>query len=77
MANHFPGETFVSSKGIKYVLDYGPKGNLRPYVLGPVKAVMKTKNPYIITGALVLAAGIAITVGIWMALSKTKASGPE
>ena len=32
---NFPGETFVS-KGFKYILQIGPKGNLRPYYLGPV-----------------------------------------
>lgn len=34
---NFPGETFVSN-GYKYVLEIGPKGNLRPYYLGPVVA---------------------------------------
>ena len=35
-----PGDTFVS-KGIEYVLQYGPKGNLRPYVVGPVAALAR------------------------------------
>jgi len=34
---NFPGETFVSN-GYRYVLQVGPKGNLRPYYLGPVVA---------------------------------------
>ena len=34
---NFPGETFVSN-GYKYILRIGPKGNLRPYYLGPVVA---------------------------------------
>ena len=34
---NFPGETFVSN-GCKYILRVGPKGNLRPYYLGPVVA---------------------------------------
>ena len=50
MAN-FPGETFIS-EGIKYVLQVGPKGNLRPYVVGPVEVAVKTRNPWIIIGAV-------------------------
>jgi len=34
---NMPGDTFVS-QGVKYVLDYGPKGNLRPFTVGPVVA---------------------------------------
>jgi hypothetical protein len=30
-----PGDTFIS-KGIQYVLQPGPKGNLRPYTVGPL-----------------------------------------
>ena len=30
-----PGDKFAS-QGIGYVLHYGPKGNLRPYTVGPV-----------------------------------------
>ena len=37
---NFPGETFISN-GFKYILRIGPKGNLRPYYLGPVVAVGK------------------------------------
>jgi len=58
MAKNVPGAKFVS-KGIEYVLDYGPKGNLRPYTLGPIKKAAKTRNPYII--ATVVLATICIT----------------
>lgn len=33
--SNYPGETFVSN-GHKYVLKIGPKGDLRPYYLGPI-----------------------------------------
>lgn len=46
MAN-MPGDTFVSKKGIKYILDYGPKGNLRPYTVG-------RPNPYIKGGLIIV-----------------------
>jgi len=51
---NFPGETFVS-QGIKYILQYGPKGNLRPFVVGPVVVAAKTRNPWIILGVAALA----------------------
>ncbi len=35
--SNMPGDKFVS-KGIEYVLGYGPKGNLRPFTVGPVVA---------------------------------------
>jgi hypothetical protein len=57
MAKNVPGATFVS-KGIKYILDYGPKGNLRPYTVGPVEVVTKTRNPYIIVAIIVVVAAI-------------------
>jgi hypothetical protein len=60
MAINEPGATFIS-KGIKYILQYGPKGNLRPYTIGPVKSALKTKNPYLIVGSLLLA-GIVFTI---------------
>jgi hypothetical protein len=60
MAKNIPGAIFVS-KGVKYVLDYGPKGNLRPYTLGVAKTVIKTRNPYVIGVAILLAAAI----GYW------------
>lgn len=62
MSKNIAGAKFVS-RGIEYVLDYGPKGNLRPYTLGPVKTAVKTRNPYIIGGALALAS--AILIGLW------------
>ena len=37
MAKNVEGARFVS-KGIEYVLQHGPKGNLRPYTVGPVAA---------------------------------------
>ena len=62
MAINQPGATFVS-RGVKYVLGYGPKGNLRPYTVGPVttggKRVLSTGNPYVIAAtAIVVTAGI-------------------
>ena len=70
MAINRPGAMFAS-KGIQYVLKYGPKGNLRPYTLGPiaVKAAMKTRNPYLIAGVIV---AVAIGFGGWWAYSKFK-----
>ncbi len=62
MAKIVQGATFVS-KGTEYILDYGPKGNLRPYTGGPVKKAMKTRNPYIIGGAVVLA--VVVGIGVW------------
>ncbi len=64
MAKNVPGATFVS-KGIKYVLNYGPKGNLRPYTVGPIKKATKTRNPYIIAGTVLVVVVVAIGVGIW------------
>jgi len=37
---NFPGEMFVSD-GIRYVLKYGPNGNLRPYTVGPVASAAR------------------------------------
>ena len=56
---NFPGETFVS-QGIKYILQHGPKGNLRPYVVGPVAVAAKTRNPWIILGVVAL---VVVVVG--------------
>jgi hypothetical protein len=36
MAKNIPGALFIS-KGIRYVLDYDPKGNLRPYTVRLIK----------------------------------------
>jgi len=63
MAKNVPGAAFVS-KGVKYVLDYGPKGNLRPYTVGPVKTAVKTRNLYII-GAVILFVS-ATAIGVWV-----------
>lgn len=57
MAKNFVGATFVS-QGIKYVLKYGPKGNLRPYTVGPIKAAARTGNPYLIAGAAMAAVAL-------------------
>jgi len=59
MAN-FPGQTFVDRRGIQYMLRYGPKGNLRPYTLGPLKTAMKTRNPWIILAAAAVVGGIIL-----------------
>ena len=60
MAN-FSGQTFVDKRGIQYVLHRGPKGNLRPYTLGPLKTAMKTRNLWII---LATAAVVVVTIVI-------------
>jgi len=59
MAN-FPGQTFVDRRGIQYVLRYGSKGILRPYVLVPLKTAMKTRNPWIIIATVAVVGGIIL-----------------
>jgi len=67
MAN-FSGQTFVDKRGIQYVLHRGPKGNLRPYTLGPLlETAKKTRNPWIILAAAVVVGGI-----IWISLCTNK-----
>jgi len=64
MARNVPGAKFVS-KGIEYVLDYGSKGNLRPYTLGPIKKAAKTCNPYIIIATVVLVTTCVVGFFVW------------
>ena len=64
MARNVPGAKFVS-KGVEYVLDYGPKGNLRPYTLGPIKKAAKTRNPYIIIATVVLVTTCIAVFFVW------------
>jgi hypothetical protein len=71
MAINAPGQTFVS-KGFKYVLDYGPKGNLRPYTVGPIKTAAKTRNPYIIGSAILTVAVLVVGIGTWHYIRKKK-----
>ncbi len=71
MAINAPGETFVS-KGVKYMLDYGPKGNLRPYTVGPIKTAAKTRNPYIIGGTILAVTVLVIGLGTWYYLKRSK-----
>ena len=71
MAKNVQGAIFVS-KGIKHVLDYGPKGNLRPYTIGPIKAAVKTRNPYVIAGTIAVVAIVGIGLGAWWKCSKRK-----
>lgn len=71
MAKNVPGATFVS-RGMEYVLDFGPKGNLRPYTVGPIKTAIKSRNPYII-GATVIVV-VAAAIGLWAWKRKTKNS---
>ena len=64
-----PGDTFVS-KGIEYVLQHGPKGNLRPYTLGPVTSVARkgvSFLPKLGLAGLAIGAVALIGVGIWYA----------
>jgi len=65
MAINMPGAKFVS-KGIEYVLDYGPKGNLRPYTIGPIiKTATKTRNPYIIGSAIIVVTAVVVVLWAW------------
>ena len=64
-----PGDTFIS-KGIKYLLLHGPKGNLRPYTVGPVSELTR-KSPFWPSklGWAGLAIGAAVLIGaaVWYA----------
>ena len=60
---NFPGEMFVSN-GFKYILQIGPKGNLRPYYLGPVIAA---GGPYVWIGLAIaglVVAGAVLVVAL-------------
>jgi len=62
-----PGDTFVS-KGLKYVLQHGPKGNLRPYTVGPVRELAKRGAswlPKLGWAGLAIGAVALIGVGVW------------
>ena len=62
---NMPGDTFICKKGIKYVLKYGPKGNLRPYTVGPVsEAVRKGGLALSKLGWTGLAIGAVILLGV-------------
>jgi hypothetical protein len=61
MSKNVEGAKFVS-KGIEYVLNYGPKGNLRPYTIGP-KIIKKSKNPYVIVS--IVAIVTVTSIGVW------------
>ena len=64
-----PGDTFVS-KGIKHILLQGPKGNLRPYTVGPVTEVARkglSMLPKLGLIGLAIGAAALIGVGIWYA----------
>ena len=65
MAINVQGAKFVDKKGIEYILDYDPNGKLRPYIIGPLKVVTKTRNPYIIGGAIILIAVSSIGYYVW------------
>jgi len=65
-----PGDTFVS-KGTRYVLHYGPKGNLRPYTVGSVAGEVARRTgswlPKLGWAGLAVGAVILAGVGIWYA----------
>ena len=65
MAINVPGAKFVSKKGVEYVLAYGPKGNLRPYTLGPIKTAVKTRNPVIIIATAILVTACVASFFVW------------
>ena len=63
------GDTFVS-KGIEYVLRVGPKGNLRPYTVGPVVALARKGAsclPRLGWAGLAIGAAVAVGAVIWWA----------
>ena len=64
-----PGDTFVS-QGIKYTLLHGPKGNLRPYTVGPVVALARAGAswlPKLGWAGLAIGAVALIGVAVWYA----------
>lgn len=67
-----PGDTFVN-KGIEYVLRLGPKGNLRPYTVGPAGGAIARKGATLLPKLdwAGLAIGVAAAIGavIWRACS--------
>jgi len=69
-----PGDTFVS-QGIKYILLHGPKGNLRPYTVGPIAALACKGTSWLPkVGWVGLAVGVIALVGvaIWYACQDSK-----
>jgi len=69
---NFPGETFVSN-GFKYILRIGPKGNLRPYYLGPVIAA---GGPYVWIG-LAIAGLVVVGALVVVALCANDEDGAQ
>ena len=64
-----PGDTFVS-QGIKYVLLRGPKGNLRPFTVGPITAIARKGAmwlPKFGWAGLVIGAVALIGAAVWYA----------
>ena len=64
-----PGDTFVS-QGIKYILLHGPKGNLRPYTVGPVATLARVGAswlPKLGWAGLAIGAVALIGVAVWYA----------
>jgi hypothetical protein len=62
------GEIFVDKRGIKYILAFGPRGNLRPYtyrryIEGFGKVVKNTPNSYI--KVIIIASVAAVAIGFW------------
>ena len=68
---NFPGETFLSN-GFKYILRIGPKGNLRPYYLGPVIAAA---GPYVWIGLAI--AGLVGVVLVAVLCDETRRAKTE
>lgn len=65
-----PGDMFVDKRDILYILLHGPKGNLRPYTLGPVAALARKTAPWLPKLGwlgLALAAAALVGAGIWCA----------
>lgn len=66
-----PGDRFVS-KGIEYILRIGPKGNLRPYVLGRIALTgLRVAGPVIVVVGVVALLAIG-TVALARAIHRAR-----
>ncbi len=60
-----PGDMFIDKKSILYILLHGPKGNLRPYTVGPVAVLARKAHPLLSRlGPVGLAIAAAVLVGL-------------
>ncbi|HEY1685693.1 MAG TPA: hypothetical protein VGG19_13075 [Tepidisphaeraceae bacterium] len=73
MAKNVPGATFVAD-GIKYVLKIGPKGNLRPYTVGPVAAAGAGFFGLPLLGIIAVGAGVLVATAVVVACMADESS---